>query len=157
MARQRSILSLILVLLATFLISCGGPSIATPPPTYTQAQLVKIQEYIPEIQAVRDRSQELQKLIQTKQWIKVENFIHGPMAEARLSMNYITSNLLPKDQSAARELVRDLLNHLIKIDQAADVGDTNIALNNYVAAFADFDQFLQLLPQTSSQSEESKA
>jgi photosystem II protein PsbQ len=157
MARQRSILSLILVLLATFLISCGSPNVAAPPPTYTQEQLVKIQEYVPQIQAVRSRSQELQRLIQTKQWIKVKNFIHGPMAEARLSMNYITSNLLSKDQSAGRELVRDVLNHLIKIDQAADDGDTNLALNNYVAAFTDFDQFLQLLPQTSSQSEESEA
>ena len=157
MPRQRSILSLILVLLATFLISCGGPSVATPPPTYTQAQVVKIQEYTPEIQSVRDRSQELENLIQTRQWINVRNFTHGPMAEARLSMNYITSNLFPKDQAAGRELVRDLLDHLIKIDQAADVGNTNSALNNSVAAFADIDRFLQLLPKTSSQSEESQA
>ena len=59
MARQRSILSLILVLLATFVIGCGGPTVATPPPTYTTAQLEKIQEYIPEILAVRDRAPEL--------------------------------------------------------------------------------------------------
>ncbi|ARV60807.1 photosystem II protein PsbQ [Nostocales cyanobacterium HT-58-2] len=157
MLRQRSILSLILVLLATFLISCGGPSVATPPPTYTQAQLVKIQEYVPEVQAVRDRSEELQRLIQSKQWVKVGNFTHGPMAEARLSMNYIASNLLSKDQPAARELVRDLLDHLVKIDQAANVGNTTGALNNSQAAFADIDKFLQLLPETSSQSEESEA
>ncbi|MFN8952935.1 MAG: photosystem II protein PsbQ, partial [Aphanizomenon sp.] len=37
MVRQRSILSLIFVLLATFLISCNSPTIATVPPSYTAA------------------------------------------------------------------------------------------------------------------------
>ncbi|MGH8000518.1 MAG: photosystem II protein PsbQ, partial [Brasilonema sp.] len=143
MARQRSILSFFLVLLATFLISCGGPSVATPPPTYTQDQLVKIQEYVPDIQGIKERSQELEKLIESRQWVKVRNFTHGPMAEARLSMNYVTSNLLPKDQPAGREFVRDLLDKLIKIDQAAEVGNTNGAFNNSVAAFADIDKFLK--------------
>ncbi|MBW4630945.1 MAG: photosystem II protein PsbQ [Iphinoe sp. HA4291-MV1] len=157
MARQRSILSFILVLLATFLISCGGPSVATPPPTYTQDQLVKIQEYVPDIQAVQERSQELQNLIETRQWVKVRNFTHGPMAEARLSMNYVTSNLLPKQQPVGRKLVRDLLDNLIKIDQATEVGNANGALINSLAAFTDIDKFLQLLPETSSPSEESEA
>lgn len=154
MARQRSILSLFLVLVATFLISCGGPGVATPPPTYTQEKLAKIQEYVPEIQAVQKRSQELQRLIQTKQWVNVGNFTHGPMAEARLSMNYVTSNLLSKDQPAGRELVRDLLDKLIKIDQAAEVGNINGALNSSFAAFADIDKFLQLVPTNSSPSSE---
>jgi photosystem II protein PsbQ len=155
MLRQRSILSLLLGFLAIFLISCGGPGVATPPPTYTPDQLVKIQEYVSDIQGVQQRSQELERLIQTKQWVKVGNFTHGPMTEARLSMNYVTSNLLPKDQSAGRQLVRDLLDKLIKIDQAAEVGNTNGALNGSVAAFADIDKFLQLVPQTSKASEES--
>jgi photosystem II protein PsbQ len=149
MARQRSILSLILVFLATFLISCGGPTVATAPPTYTTAQLEKIQEYVPDILAVRDRSQELQKLIQKNDWIYVGNFIHGPMTSAKENMSYITSNLLPKDQTQARKVTRDLFNHLVKIDQAAGDRNTQLALSNYKAAFADIDNFLELLPQTS--------
>ena len=155
MARQRSILSLILVLLATFLISCGSPTVATPPPTYTTAQLEKIQEYVPDILTVRDRSQELQKLIQTNQWIKVGNFIHGPMTQAKLNMTYIASNMLSKDQTTARQVTRDLFNHLVKIDQAASDRNSQLALSNYKAAFADLDKFLQLLPQTSSNSQQS--
>lgn len=151
MRRQRSILSLIIVLLATFLISCGSPSTATAPPTYTTAQLQKIQEYVPEILAVRDRASELQKLIQTQQWIYVGNFTHGPMAEARLSMNYLSANLLPKDQSAARKIARDLFDHLVKIDSAADTANKIAALDNASAAFADIDEFLKLLPVKSSQ------
>ncbi|MBE9238920.1 photosystem II protein PsbQ [Anabaena aphanizomenioides LEGE 00250] len=147
MVRQRSILSLILVLLTTFLISCGSPSVATAPPTYTPAQVAKIQEYFPDIQVVRDRSQELQTLIQSGEWIKVGNFIHGPMTEARLNMTYVIPNLLPQDQSKARQITKDLLSDLVKIDQAASGGNTSQALSAYKDAFADVDKFLQLIPE----------
>ena len=146
MVHKRSILSLILVLLSTFLISCGSPSEAVVPPTYTATQLERIQAYVPDLQTVRDRSTELETLIQKQEWIQVGNFIHGPVTEARLTMTYIIPNLLPKDQSAARKVTRDLFNHLVKIDQAATKGDTKLALSNYQAAFADIDKFLQLLP-----------
>lgn len=155
MARQRTLISLILVFFATFLMSCSGPSVATPPPTYTQAQLQKIDEYKTDIIAVRERASELEKLIDKKDWIKVGNFIHGPMAEARLDMTYIIPNLLPKDQPTARKVARDLFDHLVKIDQAATSGNGLIAASNYTAAYADFDKFLQLLPQSSSSVEES--
>lgn len=146
MVRQRSILSLFLVLLTTFLISCSTPTIATAPATYTAAQVAKIQEYVPDIQVVRDRSDELKTLIQTGKWIKVGNFIHGPMTEARLNMTYVIPNLAPQDQSQARQITKDLLNHLVRIDQAANVGNTNSALTGYRDAFVDFDRFIQLIP-----------
>jgi photosystem II protein PsbQ len=147
MVRQRSILSLILVLLTTFLISCGGPSVATAPPTYTEAQLVKIQEYVPDIQVVRDRSEELKNLIQSGEWIKVGNFIHGPMTEARLNMTYIIPNLAPQDQPKARQITKDLLSHLVRIDQGANAGNASVALSGYKDAFVDVDKFLQLIPE----------
>jgi photosystem II protein PsbQ len=155
MVRQRSILSFFLVLLATFLISCGGPGTAVVPPSYTPSQIEKIQAYIPEIEAVRDREAELKKYIQAKDWINVSNFIHGPITEARLNLTYITPNLLPKDQDTARQITRDLFNHLVKVNQAASSGNGQLASTNSQAAFADIDKFLQLLPQTNSQSEAS--
>jgi photosystem II protein PsbQ len=148
MARQRSIFSLILVLLATFLFACGGPSVATPPPTYTTAQLQQIQEYLPDLMAIRDRSEELETLIEKKEWIKVGNFIHGPMTEARLTMTYIVPHLLPKQQPPARKVTRDLLEHLVKLDQSASAGSLTNALNSYAASVADVDNFLKLLPET---------
>jgi photosystem II protein PsbQ len=155
MARQRSIFSLLLVLMATFLISCGGPGVAVAPPTYTTAQIEKIQLYVPQIEAVRDRSEELKTLIQKNDWINVSNFIHGPITSARLNLTYVTPNLLPKDQATARQIARDFFNHLIKVDQAANASNAQLASTNSQAAFADIDKFLQLLPKTSSQSEAS--
>lgn len=151
MARHRSIFSLILVLLATFLISCGGPSATIAPPTYTAIQLERIEEYVPKIQAVRDRAAELKTLINKKDWIDVSNFIHGPMTEARLSMTYIIPNLLPSAQPTARQKTRDLLSHLVKIDQAAGESDTQLALSNYREAMEDIDQFFKLLPDTNAE------
>lgn len=154
MARQRSIISLILVFLATFLMSCGGPSVATPPPTYTQAQLEKIQGYLTDVEAVRDRKSELGKLIVDKDWIKVGNFIHGPMAEARLDMTYIVPNLLPSEQAPARQVARDVFDHLVKIDQAASSGNQVVAASNYKAVYSDIDKFLSLMPPALNRQEE---
>ncbi|MBE9197809.1 MULTISPECIES: photosystem II protein PsbQ [unclassified Nodularia (in: cyanobacteria)] len=151
MARHRSIFSLLLVLLATFLISCGSPSVTVAPPTYTATQLERIGEYVPKIQAVRDRAGELKTLIKTQDWIDVSNFIHGPMTEARSSMTYIIPNLLPSTQPIARQKTRDLLNHLVKIDQAAGPSDTQLALSNYQEVIEDIDNFFKLLPDTNSQ------
>ncbi|MHC5934294.1 photosystem II protein PsbQ [Nostoc sp.] len=148
MVRQPSIFSFVLVLLATFLLSCGSPGVAVAPPTYTATQLERIQGYVPEIQAVRDRSQELKTLIQKGDWINVRNFIHGPITEARLNLTYVTPNLLPKDQPTARQITRDLFNDLVKLDKATSAGNPLIALSKSQAAFADIDKFLQLLPKT---------
>ena len=147
MVRQRSIFSLIFVLLATFLISCGSPTVATVPPSYTAAEVAKIQEYVPGIQMVRDRSSELQNLIKAGEWVKVGNFIHGPMTEARLNMTYIIPNLAKQNQAQARQISKDLLNDLVKIDQAAATGNTSLALNKYQEVFADIDKFLELVPE----------
>ncbi len=146
MASQRSVFSFVLVLLATFLMSCGGPGVAVAPPTYTATQLERIQAYVPEIQAVRDRSQELKTLIQQGDWINVRNFIHGPITEARLNLTYVTPNLLPKDQPKARQITRDLFNDLVKLDKATSASNPQVALSKSQAAFVDLDKFLDLLP-----------
>ena len=150
MVRQRSIFSLIFVLLATFLISCGSPTVATVPPSYTAAEVAKIQEYVPGIQMVRDRSSELQNLIKAGEWVKVGNFIHGPMTEARLNMTYIIPNLAKQNQAKARQISKDLLNDLVRIDQAAAAGNISLAASKYQEAFADIDKFLELVPEKSS-------
>ena len=93
MSRLRPVFSLILVSLATLLISCGGPNVATAPPSYTPSQIEKIQEYVPDLVAVKDRGSELQKLIENEDWIDVGTFIHGPITEAKLNMNFIVYNL----------------------------------------------------------------
>ncbi|NJM19084.1 MAG: photosystem II protein PsbQ [Richelia sp. RM2_1_2] len=146
MSRLRPIFSLILVSLATLLISCGSANVAATPPTYTPLQIEKIQEYAPKVVAVQERSAELQKLIQNQDWINVGNFIHGPMTEVKLNMSYIVSNLLPEQQKEARKIAREMFNNLVKIDQAANEGNSRKALSAYDAAFADINQFLDLLP-----------
>ncbi len=151
MVRYRSILSLILAIVATFLVSCGSPSTATVPQTYTTAQVEQIQEYLPGVLALRDRMKEIPSMIQRRDWIDVSDFIHGPMGELRLKMTYVTRNLLPKDQAGAREATRDFFDDLVQIYQAAEQGDGKKALLNYQEASAKLDNFLKYVPQANTQ------
>lgn len=151
MVRYRSILSLILALVATFLVSCGSPTEAKVPQTYTTAQVEQIQEYVPGILALRDRMKEIPSMIQRRDWIDLSDFIHGPMGELRLKMTYVTRNLLPKDQQGARETTRKLFDDLVKIYQAAEQSDPKKALLNYQDALKDLDAFLKYVPQSNTQ------
>lgn len=151
MVRYRSILSLILALVATFLVSCGSPTDAKVPQTYTTAQVEQIQEYVPGILALRDRMKEIPSMIQRRDWIDLSDFIHGPLGELRLKMTYVTRNLLPKDQEGARETTRKLFDDLVKIYQAAEQSDPKKALLNYQEALKDLDAFLKYVPQTNTQ------
>lgn len=154
MARHRSILSFILVIVTIFLVSCGGPTVAKAPPTYTATQIEQIQQYVPDINSLRDRvTNELQTLIKQRDWINVSNFIHGPMAELRLKMTYITRNLLPQDQEQASQETRKLFDDLVKMKQAAEEKNYQKATANYQEASAAIDRFLQLLPQSKAQAQ----
>jgi photosystem II protein PsbQ len=157
MARKRWFLRSILVILTTFVLTWGNPAVAAKAPaTYSPAQLEQIQEYAPRIVAIRERMGELQRLIKTRDWIDVSNFIHGPLGELRLDMTYLTRNLLAKDQPAARQATRELFNHLVSIDKAAEIGNYQRAMSYYQAASADIDNFLQLVPPLPSQSEQTE-
>ena len=151
MVRYRSILSLILALVATFLVSCGSPTDAKVPQTYTTAQVEQIQEYVPSILALRDRMKEIPSMIQRRDWIDLSDFIHGPLGELRLKMTYVTRNLLPKDQEGARETTRKLFDDLVKIYQAAEQSDPKKALLNYQDALKDLDAFLKYVPEANTQ------
>ena len=147
MARYRSILSLILVIVATLIVGCGSPTAIKQAPTYTYAQIQQIQQYVPEILALRDRMSEIPVLIQRRDWINVNNFIHGPLGELRLQLNYATRSLLPDDQKQARQTTRQFFDHLVKIAEAAGTSNPEAAQLNYQAALKDINNFLQLLPQ----------
>ena len=152
MARYRSSLSLILVIVATFLVSCGSPTVAKVTKTYTAAQVEQIQQYVPDIVALRDRMSEIPTFIKRSDWINVSNFIHGPIAELRLKMTYVTRNLLPNDQQTAREAIRGLLDHLVKIEEAAQEGNAQQVVLNYREAVADINTFLEVVPQPTAAS-----
>ena len=146
MVRSRSILSLILAIVAVFLISCSSPTVSKVPPTYTAAQIEQIKEYAPTLLALRDRMSEIPVLIQRRDWIGVRNFIHGPLGELRLKMTYITRNLLPTEQTKAREITRELFDDLVKVEQSIEENSTIGAVRNYQTAFADINQFIDLVP-----------
>jgi len=99
MALYRLILSLIIVFVATFLVSCGSPTVAKAL-TYTAAQIEQIQQYVPDMVALRDRMSEL--LIKRRDWIDVNNFIHGPRGAATEN-DLRDSQPLPRIKSGVKQ------------------------------------------------------
>ncbi|MCL2926014.1 MAG: photosystem II protein PsbQ, partial [Trichodesmium sp. MAG_R04] len=68
MLNKRSIVAWVIALLVAFLASCGSPA---PPPTYSDAQLQKIELSAVGIQTLRDRMDELESLIQQDEWVNI--------------------------------------------------------------------------------------
>ena len=145
MTRYRSILTFLLVVLTTVLVSCGNPTVAKGP-VYTANQLEQIQHYSTDIQSLSERMTELSTLIAAEQWNDVESFIHGPLGELRVRMARLARSLEPKAQKGAQDAAKEVFEHLIAIDEAAQTRDSAKATKNYQAALRDFDAFFQLIP-----------
>ncbi|RMF26072.1 MAG: photosystem II protein PsbQ [Cyanobacteria bacterium J083] len=145
MKHIKSTLVLILVLVASLLVSCGG-SVAKAPPTYTPEKIAEITTIAKQVNIARDRMGELEKAIEEQNWIDVRSFIHGPLGSLRRDMGYVTRALLPQDQEQASQLTKDLFAHLEDIDAAAKEKNYSVAMSEYRDAIKDFDAFLALVP-----------
>jgi photosystem II protein PsbQ len=145
MARYRSILGILLAAIATFLVSCGGASVAKVP-TYTPTMLEQIQTLTPRVTGMRDRFPELEGYIQNKSWVDIRSFIHGPMGELRLRLGRVANQLLPNDASQAKALIDDLAVHLERLDAAAADYNQVESGKQYRLALDDFDAFFELVP-----------
>ena len=143
----RSILALMLVLVTTFLVSCGGPSASQEPSTYTAQQIQQIQQYADIIEGMRQRISALADNIEDRDWIEVGSLIHGPLGTLRQEMSYMSQKLLPQDQKIARDLAKELFKSLSTIDAAASQGDYSLAVRNYELVVQDLDKFLKLVPE----------
>ncbi|MCG9891737.1 MAG: photosystem II protein PsbQ [Thermosynechococcaceae cyanobacterium MS004] len=147
MFRFRALISLLLTIVAVVLVSCGGPSAVSAPPVYTDAQLERIQQYLPEIQSAYQRFDALNDSIQARNWQDIRSTIRGPFGSLIENLKYVTSNLLPEEQKAAREISRDIFQDFIGIDQAATNKNVDAALQSFDSAVRDVEKFLAKLPE----------
>jgi photosystem II protein PsbQ len=148
MAFLRPVFSLVLVLVATVLVACGGPSAVAPPPTYSQFQLDRIQEYSSSILEKHQRFDDLAAAIKAGDYQEAQAIANGPLGEMLLDMQNLNRNLLPKVQPAGREAARALFDDLVGVKQsliAKNIPDANRAFS---AASSDFELYMSLLPDT---------
>ncbi len=143
----RSILPLILVLVTTLLVSCGGPQ-ASAPPTYTPEKLQQIKTYRIPVDVAQNRLSELGEYISEEDWVNTQTFIHGPLGLIRRDMTYLANALLPEDKQQAKELAKDIFRHFEDIDEAAKEKNYQAAISEYKEVVSDFDVYLQLIPNT---------
>lgn len=148
MSRLRSLLSLVLVLVATVLVSCSGPQVDLPT-TYSPEKIAQLQVYVTPIAQARERLETLQGLIADQNWVDTQTYIHGPLGQLRQDMLGLSRSLLPKDQDKAKALAKEVFGHLERLDAAAKDRSISQAKIQYQEAIADFDAFLNLVPQAS--------
>ena len=147
MLRFRSILSVILVLVATFLVSCAGPEVKVPT-TYSPEKIAQIQTLAAPVEAARERMSALEALIDEENWIDIGTYIHGPLGSLRRDLRYLSESLLPKDQKKAKELAKELFNDFERLDAAAKERNYGNTVSRYNNALRHLEDYLDLIPQS---------
>jgi photosystem II protein PsbQ len=147
MSKLRSLLSLILVLVSTFLVSCSGPSATTPPPTYTPEKIAQIEILYAPVAEAREKMSQLGEFIQERNWVNTRSYIHGPLGGLRQQARYLNESLLVRDQKEAVQLSKQLFADFDKIDAAAKEQNYSQASVQYDEALRHFDQYINLIPQ----------
>ncbi|NEP19437.1 MAG: photosystem II protein PsbQ [Leptolyngbya sp. SIO4C1] len=142
----RSVVSVLLAAIATFLVSCSSGSNVTAP-TYSPDQLSQIEIYAGRIAASQQRLPELVRYIERKDWNNVDNFIHGPLGELRARMVRMANLLLPDDKKQATALAEEVGTHLEGISLAAQDYDFSRAANEYSEFERDLTALLNIVPE----------
>jgi photosystem II protein PsbQ len=143
----RPILSLILVVVTTLLVSCGGSAVSAPP-TYTPEKLQKISTYRIPLDIARQRIPELGQALAKEDWSNADSFIHGPLGLLRRDLTYLSNALLPDEQEPALDVAKDIFKHLENIDAAVSDKNYSVAIDQYKKAVSDLDTYTSLIPQT---------
>jgi photosystem II protein PsbQ len=145
MSLFRPLISILLVFIAVFVVSCSDGSQAKAP-TYSAAQLVQIETSTKNVTALTSRLPELATMIQKRDWNNVKSFIHGPLGEIRTRLSGLSRELLPGSKEQALAVSKEIFVHLNKIDEAAGNNDYPGAIRNYGEALKDIATFSNLLP-----------
>jgi photosystem II protein PsbQ len=145
MSLFRPLISILLVFISVFVVSCGDGSQAKAP-TYSAAQLAQIQTTTKNVTALTDRLPELSAMIQKRDWNNVKSFIHGPLGDIRILMSALSRELLPGTKEKALATSKEIFVHFNKIDEAAGNNDYPGAIRNYGEAIKDITTLFSLTP-----------
>ncbi|WP_017295594.1 photosystem II protein PsbQ [Geminocystis herdmanii] len=145
----RPILSLLLVFVTTFLVSCSSPTQAKIPTVYTPEKIAQLQPFREPVALAKEQMETLKGFIQAKNWTNTRTFIHGPLGGLRQDMAIVSRKLLVKDQKTAQNLAKELFGHFERIDAAAKDRNDIAAQEQYLEAVKDLDAFLALIPSNS--------
>ena len=143
----RSLLSVMLVLVATVLVSCSSPTVSVPE-VYTPDKLQTIKIYRIPVDIAKKEVTNLSDLINEEDWTEIKSVIHGPLGTLRRDLRYLSEALLPDDKEQTLEISEDLFLRLENLDAAAIANNYTEAMKSYNKAVADFDAYVQLIPDT---------
>ncbi|WP_013325365.1 photosystem II protein PsbQ [Gloeothece verrucosa] len=146
MPRFRSILSILLVLVTTLLVSCGGSPSAAIPTTYSPEKIEQLQVFVEPVNQARQELSQLKDFISEQNWVDTRTYIHGPLGQLRQQMLGLSRELLPKDQKEATDLAKKVFGDFERLDAAAQDRSPTRAQAQFQEVVRDFDAFLDLIP-----------
>ncbi|MBE9069085.1 photosystem II protein PsbQ [Leptolyngbya cf. ectocarpi LEGE 11479] len=142
----RSVMAVFLVAIATLLVSCSSGNKAAAPPTYSAAQIAQITIYADRIQTSKDRLPELAGYVRERNWVNIDNFIHGPLGTLREQMNRLAYQLLPSDKAEALALSDKISSDLEAMSTAVSAYDGSRTNAAYIRFAKDLSTLLNLVP-----------
>jgi photosystem II protein PsbQ len=140
----RSIVIFCLVLVTVLFVGFGGSNFSALAARYSNTQIEQVQKYASRLQVLRDRMSELEPFIKEQNRNEVKAFIRGPLGDLGTRFSAFQRSLSPKDKAKASRNIAEIYDHLVKLDQATDAGDSDGAMEQYQSAIEDFDLLLQL-------------
>lgn len=147
MLRLRSVLSLLLVVVTTFLVSCSDGSAVKVPDTYTPDRIAQIETFLLPVEEAREGMNTLGDFVKAENWIDTRTYIHGPFGFLRRDLTYLANTLLPSDKPTAKGLIDEIFTHLERLDAAAESRNASVSTAEFNNALKDFDALLNLLPE----------
>lgn len=153
----RSLMGVFLVAIATLLVSCGSGGKAVAPPTYSANQIAQIAIYANRIQTSKDRLPELAGYVRSRDWVNIDNFIHGPLGTIREQMNRLAYQLLPADKAEALTLSDKISSDLEAMSTAVSAYDGSRTDTAYIRFAKDLSTLLNLVPTADSSADQPAA
>ncbi len=142
---RQSTLVLSLVLTPFFIGSYVSPARSVVTINNSSSQTATIQRYERNLQSSRNRLPELQALIEKQDWGEVRSFIRGPLGELEVRLNRLKTSFPSSQKALLDGKIKSLSQHLNQIDTSAGRGKSELAIEQYQAFMADFDEVFKLL------------
>jgi photosystem II protein PsbQ len=147
MGKYRSVVAILLAFVASVMISgCSAAKVAKPL-VYSAEQIQQIQAYTADLTTMRSRMPELAEEIQAQDWVRVRNFIRGPLGEIRVKISNLSQTLFPNARQPIVELGKSISSNLVRVDQSAQAKVYKEAIRNYAEVVRDLDALINSIPQ----------
>jgi photosystem II protein PsbQ len=116
------------------IIPAIAPAIAAPNPIVMER-----------LEVFKERFNNLEGYVKAQNWPTIKTYIHGPFGQVRQDIRQATGGLSTKDRVTAKNLTKQFVADLVKIDFAASDRDIDRTEAAFEQSRNDFDRLVSLI------------